>query len=63
VKHQGLRVIIVFEGRDAAGKGGTIKVITERVGPRCLPRCGPAGALGQREEPKEGDPIVTIPAQ
>src|SRR5512136_1755858 len=34
VKHKGLRVIIVFEGRDAAGKGGTIKVITERVSPR-----------------------------
>ena len=30
VKHKGLRVIIVFEGRDAAGKGGTIKAITER---------------------------------
>jgi polyphosphate kinase 2 len=34
VKEQGLRVIIVFEGRDAAGKGGTIKAITERVSPR-----------------------------
>lgn len=34
IKHQGLRVIIVFEGRDAAGKGGTIKAITERVSPR-----------------------------
>jgi polyphosphate kinase 2 len=34
VKHKGLRVIIIFEGRDAAGKGGTIKVITERVSPR-----------------------------
>ena len=34
VKHKGLRVIIVFEGRDAAGKGGTIKAITERVNPR-----------------------------
>jgi polyphosphate kinase 2 len=34
VKHAGLRVIIVFEGRDAAGKGGTIKAITERVSPR-----------------------------
>lgn len=34
VKHQGLRAIIVFEGRDAAGKGGTIKAITERVSPR-----------------------------
>ena len=34
VKHQGLRVIVVFEGRDAAGKGGTIRAITERVSPR-----------------------------
>jgi len=34
VKHKGLRVIIVFEGRDAAGKGGTIKAMTERVSPR-----------------------------
>jgi polyphosphate kinase 2 len=34
VKHAGLRVIVVFEGRDAAGKGGTIKAITERVSPR-----------------------------
>jgi polyphosphate kinase len=34
VKYQGLRVIIVFEGRDAAGKGGTIKAMTERVSPR-----------------------------
>src|SRR5690348_5564561 len=34
VTHEGLRVIVVFEGRDAAGKGGTIKRITERVSPR-----------------------------
>jgi polyphosphate kinase 2 len=34
VKKDGLRVIIVFEGRDTAGKGGTIKAITERVSPR-----------------------------
>lgn len=34
VKDKGLRVIIVFEGRDTAGKGGTIKAITERVSPR-----------------------------
>ncbi len=34
VKHEGLRVVVVFEGRDAAGKGGTIKAITERVSPR-----------------------------
>ncbi len=34
VKETGERVIIVFEGRDAAGKGGTIKAISERVSPR-----------------------------
>jgi polyphosphate kinase 2 (PPK2 family) len=34
VVHEGLRVCIVFEGRDGAGKGGTIKAITERVSPR-----------------------------
>src|SRR5438093_1061401 len=34
VKHKGLRIIIVFEGRDGAGKGGTIRAITERVSPR-----------------------------
>ncbi len=34
VKHKGLRVMVIFEGRDAAGKGGTIKAITERVSPR-----------------------------
>ena len=34
VKYKGLRVIIVFEGRDAAGKGGTIRALTERVSPR-----------------------------
>jgi polyphosphate kinase 2 len=34
VQHEGLRVIIIFEGRDAAGKGGTIKRIRERVSPR-----------------------------
>src|SRR5215472_12634237 len=34
VKYKGLRVMIVFEGRDAAGKGGTIRAITERVSPR-----------------------------
>src|SRR6201984_1549487 len=34
VKFKGLRVIIVFEGRDAAGKGGTIRALTEKVSPR-----------------------------
>jgi len=34
VKHKGLKVCLVFEGRDGAGKGGTIKAITERVSQR-----------------------------
>ena len=34
VTSKGLRVIILFEGRDAAGKGGTIKALTEKVSPR-----------------------------
>jgi polyphosphate kinase len=34
VKDTGQRIIIIFEGRDGAGKGGTIKAITERVSPR-----------------------------
>src|SRR6187397_1546025 len=36
VQHKGLKVCIVFEGRDGAGKGGTIKAITERVSPRAF---------------------------
>src|SRR5437660_6175875 len=32
--HKGLKVCILFEGRDGAGKGGTIKAMTERVSPR-----------------------------
>ena len=34
VVHKGLKVCIIFEGRDGAGKGGCIKAITERVSPR-----------------------------
>src|SRR2546423_13616454 len=34
VQHEGLKVCILFEGRDGAGKGGTIKALTERVSPR-----------------------------
>ncbi len=45
VKEKGLRVVVVFEGRDAAGKGGTIKAITERVSPPRVPRRGASRAL------------------
>ena len=34
VKEKGLRIVILFEGRDGAGKGGTIRAITERLSPR-----------------------------
>jgi polyphosphate kinase len=34
VRQTGQRIIVVFEGRDAAGKGGTIRAMTERVSPR-----------------------------
>ena len=34
VKHTGAKIVVIFEGRDAAGKGGVIKRITERVSPR-----------------------------
>ncbi len=36
VTHEGLKVCILFEGRDAAGKGGTIKRILERTNPRIV---------------------------
>ncbi len=34
IKHEGLRIVVLFEGRDAAGKGGVIKRITQRLNPR-----------------------------
>ncbi|MFW6303525.1 MAG: polyphosphate kinase 2 [Candidatus Sumerlaeota bacterium] len=34
IKHTGLKVVVIFEGRDAAGKGGVIKRITQRLNPR-----------------------------
>ncbi|MCB1857637.1 MAG: polyphosphate kinase 2 [Gammaproteobacteria bacterium] len=37
IKHKGLRVVVIFEGRDAAGKGGVIKRITQFLSPRVCP--------------------------
>ena len=34
IKHEGLKVVVIFEGRDASGKGGVIKRITQRLNPR-----------------------------
>lgn len=36
IKHKGLKVVVIFEGRDAAGKGGTIKRITQSLNPRIV---------------------------
>jgi len=51
VKHKGLKVCIVFEGRDGAGKGGTIKAITERVSPRVF-RVVALPSPTERENPR-----------
>src|ERR1700709_2540200 len=51
VKEKGLRVVIVFEGRDAAGKGGTIKALTEKVSPRVFRICAlPAPSDRQKSQ-------------
>ena len=49
VKEKGLRVVVVFEGRDGAGKGGTIRALTERLSPAQRAAQRPLGsfALGQ----------------
>lgn len=49
IRHKGLRVVIVFEGRDAAGKGGAIKRITEPLNPRFC-RVVALGAPTEREQ-------------
>jgi polyphosphate kinase 2 len=49
IKHQGLRVVVIFEGRDAAGKGGVIKRISERTNPRVV-RTVALGTPTEREK-------------
>ena len=49
IRDQGLRVVVVFEGRDAAGKGGTIKRITRRLNPR-VARVEALGTPTEREK-------------
>ncbi len=49
VKHKGLRVVVIFEGRDAAGKGGVIKRITECLNPRIC-RIAALGTPTEREK-------------
>lgn len=51
VKEKKLRVVIIFEGRDAAGKGGTIKALTEKVSPRVFRICAlPAPSDRQKSQ-------------
>ena len=49
IRHEGLRVVVVFEGRDAAGKGGVIQRITERTNPRVV-RVVALGTPSDREK-------------
>jgi polyphosphate kinase 2 len=49
IRQEGLKVVVVFEGRDAAGKGGTIKRITERLNPRVC-RVEALGTPTEREK-------------
>ncbi len=49
IKHKGLRVLVIFEGRDAAGKGGVIKRITESLNPRIC-RVVASGTPTEREK-------------
>ena len=48
IKHKGLKVVVIFEGRDAAGKGGAIKRITQRLNPRYC-RIAALGTPTERE--------------
>ncbi len=49
IKEKGLKVVVIFEGRDAAGKGGVIKRITERLNPRIC-RVEALGTPSDREK-------------
>ncbi len=49
IKHQGLKVVVIFEGRDTAGKGGTIKRIMDRLNPRIV-RVVALGVPTEREK-------------
>ena len=56
IQEKGLRLVVLFEGRDTAGKGGVIKRITELLNPGVLPGRGPA----QAERPRAD--AVVLPA-
>ncbi len=49
IRHEGLKVVVIFEGRDAAGKGGVIKRITQRLNPR-IARVVALGTPTEREK-------------
>ena len=59
VKASGAKICIVFEGRDTAGKGGTIKAITERVSPRVF-RVVALPAPSEREKVADVHPALHL---
>jgi len=62
VKANKLRVIVLFEGRDAAGKGGTIKAITEKVSPRVFRVVAlPALEVGMDEQERRFEARINDP--
>ena len=63
VKVSGAKVCVLFEGRDAAGKGGVIKRITERTSPRIFPAGGPAVTHGAGEVPDVHPALHSAPAR
>ena len=54
IVHEGLKVVVIFEGRDTAGKGGTIKRITEKTNPRVV-RTVALGTPTERERGGDAD--------
>ena len=65
IKHKGLKVVVLFEGRDAAGKGGVIKRITESLNPRVCRVVALAAPQGKgrgkgRQNRSDGDPGAAV---
>jgi len=68
IRANGLRVVVLFEGRDAAGKGGAIQRITESVNPRhtrvvTSPGCPEPARRRRHRHPRRPLPSVSRPAE
>jgi polyphosphate kinase 2 (PPK2 family) len=60
IKHKGLKVVVLFEGRDAAGKGGTIKRVIQRMNPRICRSVRPPKDMSGRPSPTRPSCRITI---